>query len=47
MNYMLDDRLVTDYSDSLLTGINFREVLLSLQKDIDQSKHYLNEALMG
>ena len=47
MNYMLDDRLVTDYSEAILIDINFREVLLSLQKDIDQSKHYLNEALMG
>lgn len=47
MNYMLDDRLVTDYSDSLLIDINFSEVLLSLQEDIDQSKHYLDEALIG
>lgn len=47
MNYMLDDRLVTDYSESLLNDINFSEVLLPLQEDIDHSKHYLNEALVG
>lgn len=43
--YNLEDRIVTDFSVSLLSSINYPEVNPLLQKDIENSKEFLNQSL--
>lgn len=43
--YNLEGRIVTDFSVSLLSSINYPEVNPLLQKDIENSKEFLNQSL--
>jgi len=45
-NYHIEDRLVNDYSDTLLDSIDYYAVNLLIQKDIDNSKFFLKSALI-
>ena len=47
MSYNIVGRLVTSYSASLLSSIDYKVVNPLLQKDIDDSKEFLKKVLMS
>lgn len=46
-SYRIEERLVNNYSDSLLDSIDYHAVNIQIQKDIDGSKNFLKAALMS